>query len=200
MKSWGKFISLSIKEKSEWLPVDLTKFHVHYVKLSRWPADILVWCSAVETLSIALWNCPSSFLTRPRVPMGTGPNLLSFSSVRSEPFTKAERGTCWGHHFTFLKASWLRSKSAGINVINNYGPPCPTSRYLSFPDVLRLASLARVFPSPKCLNRQWPPRGWDRQEPKGILLVKYIFGWPFCVGGREGRRGGVDRTPRKQVD
>lgn len=49
---------------------------------------------------------------------------------------KAEPGTCWGHHFIFLKALLLLSQSTGINVITYYGLPCLTSHYLSFPECL----------------------------------------------------------------
>lgn len=99
--------------------------------------------------------------------------LLNFRTDHSDSFKRLNLEHVWGHHFIFLKASWLHSKSTGINVINNYGLPCLTSHYLSFPDVLRLS----------CLHLFLSVGGWDRQESQGMLVFKYIFGLGFKTGG-----------------
>lgn len=67
--------------------------------------------------------------------------LLNLQTDHTDSFKRLNLEHGWGHHFIFLKASWLHSKSTGINVINNYGLPCLTSHYLSFPDVLCLSCL-----------------------------------------------------------
>lgn len=99
--------------------------------------------------------------------------LLNFRADLLDSFKRLNLEHVWGHHFIFLKASWLHSKSTGINVINNYGLPCLTSHYLSFPDVLRLSYL----------HLSLSAGGWDRQESKRMLVFKYIFGSGFKTEG-----------------
>lgn len=121
-------------------------------------------------------------------------NIFNFRTDRSDLFKKAQPGTCWGHHFIFLKASWLHSKSTGINVINNYGLPrfdislfelswCPS------PFLPASVSLCHgnVLASQ---NTQWQPGGdggwvvWGMDRSlKECLLFKYIFGLGFKTGG-----------------